>query len=927
MLRLLTTGALSAALALTALAAPADAQSRLPASLSLPTHDHERCGLAELSQSEADAASVLLNQHRALHGSTVERFGGFPTITIPIAYHIVLGTGVAAPSEATVIAQNEHMNEAYAGTGFRFVIAHIGYTVNDDWYGEVAPGTGGVANNPAALAMKRALSIDPARTLNVFFTEFSAERSTLLGYGAFPTSWAEGQPEWSIINRIGTLPGGNANQYNSGDTMVHEVGHNINLYHTFQGGCHPESQCLTAGDRVCDTPAQASQPSSGCPALGVDTCPTSAGLDDNENYMNYLWDSCAEAFTPGQAERAHASMATFRPTIYTTSLGLTTVTGSVDFDETYIGFAETQTIYVFNSSDEATTVTGVSVPDGFSVDIAAPFTLQPGASVPVAITFDPQTETVFASSVVFTTAGGAADLTVEVDGFGRLAPDVAAAPRPVVLQLQPGASAQASFELLNQGPGTLDWTADGFAARIAARGGDDGRAGGPDAFGYTWVDSRSPYGPTAAFADIAGAPGTSTVPLGDDDAFETFLPFAFPFYGQTYALASIVSNGRIAFGDDVSTVGTNTPIPRPSEPNGFLAPFWEALDLSTGTVYYQATAERAIVQWTGVARAADPSARLTFQAVLYPDGRVLFQYGPLAGLAQREVIGIENLDGTDGLQVSARAAFLEPGLAVLIAPPVQLVQGLTPAGGTVGPDGARTLTVTAAVPATALPGTYVERVFIRSNDPDERVLDVPVVVQVNPAGAPGIPEPVSPEYAAEGLSSPVSLSWTATGAGAYDVEVATDERFAEVVFRAPDVAGTSAVASGLGIGTYYWHVRSDAGSGVVSTWSAPYVFSVGAVSSEEPAGQTGATATALLSTFPNPFTSSATVRFALAESADVALVAYDVLGKEVARLAEGPYGAGEHEATFRADGLAPGVYLVRFAAGGVMQTRQVVVAR
>ena len=930
MLRSLTTGALTAAFALVSFGLNAEAQSRLPASLSLPGTTHEACGLEDLPQSEADAAHERLLAHRAAHGTVLHRFGGFPTVTIPIAYHIVTGTGIQPPDEEAVLQQHEVMNEAYAGTGFRYVIAHIGYYVNDDWYGEVAPGTTS-ANNDAALEMKTELAIDPATTLNVFFTEFSSERSTLLGYGAFPTSWAEGRPEWSIINRIGTLPGGNAGSYNSGDTMVHEVGHNINLYHTFQSGCHADSQCEVAGDRVCDTPAQAGQPSTGCPGPNVDTCPTSAGNDDNENYMNYLIDQCAEAFTPGQATRAHESMAAFRPTIYNQSLGLTTVTGLVDFDETYIGFAEAQTIRLFNASGATTTVTGADVPDGFSLDVATPFTVEPGESIAIEVRFDPTQEITYDSEVVFSTAGNAPDLFVDVAGFGRLAPSVAVGPLPLVVAAQPGATTQAAFTIDNAGPGTLDWTADAFAGRIAAAdNAEPGEtAGGPDAFGYTWVDSRDDYGPAFAFASVAGTPNTLAYSLGDDDSQQITLPFAFPFYGDTYSTATIVSNGRLHFNADPSTTGANGAIPRQSGPNGFLAPFWEDLDPSAaGTLYYQLSQERAVVEWNGVARGDDAEARLTFQVVLYPDGRVLYQYAELAGAAEREVIGLENLDGTVGLQIAGRRAFAEPGLAVLIAPPAELVETAEPAGGTIAPGASQTVTLSVAAPAGLLAGTYAERVVVRSNDPSQPELSVPVVVQVNPVGAPAVPEPVSPAYGATDVAAAPVLSWTAVSEAAlYDVEVAEEERFAEVVFAAEGVAGTSVQSSALGLGRYYWRVRAESAEGAVSTWSAPYVFDVGRVANEEAPTETATGATRLVGAFPNPFAQSATVRFAVAEAAEVALVVYDVLGKEVARLAEGEFPAGEHEATFRADGLAPGVYLVHFTADRQVHTRQVMIAR
>ncbi|PAP78591.1 glycoside hydrolase [Rubrivirga marina] len=83
----------------------------------------------------------------------------------------------------------------------------------------------------------------------------------------------------------------------------------------------------------------------------------------------------------------------------------------------------------------------------------------------------------------------------------------------------------------------------------------------------------------------------------------------------------------------------------------------------------------------------------------------------------------------------------------------------------------------------------------------------------------------------------------------------------------------------------------------------------------------------LLSTAPNPFSTSTRVSYELREAADVSLAVYDLLGRRVAVLADGPEAAGAHTATFEARGLASGTYLVRLQAGDAVTAVPVVVAR
>jgi serine protease AprX len=78
---------------------------------------------------------------------------------------------------------------------------------------------------------------------------------------------------------------------------------------------------------------------------------------------------------------------------------------------------------------------------------------------------------------------------------------------------------------------------------------------------------------------------------------------------------------------------------------------------------------------------------------------------------------------------------------------------------------------------------------------------------------------------------------------------------------------------------------------------------------------------------PNPFAAGTTIEFALSAPAEVELAVYDVTGREVARLADGPMETGSHRVAWDASGLASGVYLYRLQAGTEVQTRRMVVAR
>jgi hypothetical protein len=83
----------------------------------------------------------------------------------------------------------------------------------------------------------------------------------------------------------------------------------------------------------------------------------------------------------------------------------------------------------------------------------------------------------------------------------------------------------------------------------------------------------------------------------------------------------------------------------------------------------------------------------------------------------------------------------------------------------------------------------------------------------------------------------------------------------------------------------------------------------------------------LVQNYPNPFNSTTEISFSLLRTDYVTLKVYDVLGRELRTLVDGRLTAGEHQVMWDATGLPSGVYLCRLEAGGMAQTRKMVLLK
>lgn len=268
-----------------------------------------RCGTPSPTKEDLARSSRRLQKF----ASASELLADTPQkIEIPIYYHVIHDGDNGKVDRPALDAQTDTLNAAFAPYGFSFETRGVDYTDDAAWFVLEA-------NSAAEEAAKKALVKTPTTALNLY----TAAMQDDLGYATFPWWLKDSKRMDGVVVRHDTLPGSSDRKYNLGYTAVHEVGHWLGLFHTFQGydpnlgtgGCNE-------GDRVDDTPFE-DRPYWGpdvgddCPGPGRDTCPNIPGLDPIDNFMDYSVDRCMLGFTLGQQQRMLSSVQGYRKKLLT----------------------------------------------------------------------------------------------------------------------------------------------------------------------------------------------------------------------------------------------------------------------------------------------------------------------------------------------------------------------------------------------------------------------------------------------------------------------------------------------------------------------------------------------------------------------------------------------------------------------------------
>ncbi len=310
------------------------------------------------------------------YNNNYSKFENTPVLEIPVVFHIIHNGGQENIPDQRVYEAVGFMNEALANEGYYEDLdiggdAEITFCLaQQDPNGNPTNGIVRVQNTLTDMDINNDLAVkdlsrwDPYKYLNIWVVNSIGSTGTdgvILGFAYFASSHGE---DWDgivvIYDQVGI-----SGSYTS--VLVHEVGHYLNIYHTFQDGCI-NNDCNSDGDRICDTPPDdATNESTVC---GItNSCDTDADdpspnnpfdsdvFDQHSNFMDYITSACRKNFTPDQNTRMRNACLNQRQSLFTNNDACINILPPVASVNAEITSGCPGSVFSFNAGDEGTPIT------------------------------------------------------------------------------------------------------------------------------------------------------------------------------------------------------------------------------------------------------------------------------------------------------------------------------------------------------------------------------------------------------------------------------------------------------------------------------------------------------------------------------------------------------------------------------------------
>lgn len=260
------------------------------------------------------------------------------TVVIPVVVHIIWNTPEQNLPDEQIVSQMDVINEDFSSGNANIVevpsvwaslvgsshlffslarrdengnstagitrthTAKTFFTVNDDMKFDSLGGTNAWDRN---------------HFLNIWVCNLeNGSSQSILGYGQYPGN-PNAETDGIVVNTgaFGRVGNYLKPQYDLGRTATHEIGHWLNLYHTWGDD---NGNCITNGgndDYIADTPDQADA-TYGCPDYPHISCNNSPDGDMFMDYMDYTDDKCMMLFTADQRSRMDSALNIYRDTLH-----------------------------------------------------------------------------------------------------------------------------------------------------------------------------------------------------------------------------------------------------------------------------------------------------------------------------------------------------------------------------------------------------------------------------------------------------------------------------------------------------------------------------------------------------------------------------------------------------------------------------------